>query len=369
MNKSIFKTYLIYFICILTFVGVRIASNLGVFDGISNSLAKTGVATIIIQIFIMLLLPMLLTYLLKKQTPKQQLKNNYFNKLSFKAILISFAIGILLFFLNLIIANFFSSIIYAFGYSSTSSSTSTTSTTSPILLFLFEVVFVAILPAVCEEFLHRGVLMRGVGENSNYKTAIIVSSVCFGLMHLNIEQVFYATILGLIIGFVGAMSDSIFPCMILHFCNNFFSTYFSYASSQGWWGSSLFSTINSIYSNNSPLLTLIFTLFVFAMLIVGICYLIYILFKETRLKKLQKSLLNVQQEISGDIESQSPQKLSLDFQNYILPHLKDNKQPLALFLPQDKDNQKQTLSTNLFLYSTVFMGVMITIFTFIWGVI
>lgn len=369
MNKSLFKTYLIYFICLVLFVGVRIASNLGAFSFISNSLISSALATILIQVVIMVLVPMFLTFLLFKQKPKQQFKGNYFNKISGKAILISFGIGFLLFFINLIVANFFSSIIHSFGYSSSSSSSGTTVDGSPIILFLIEVVLVAILPGFCEEFLHRGVLMRGVGSQTNYKLAIVISSVCFGLMHLNIEQVFYATILGLVIGFVGAMTDSILPCMILHFSNNFLSTYFSYASSQGWPGGTFFEIISAIYSNNSILFSFLFTVIVFLLLVIGAIYLIYLLFKETRMKKLQKSLLIVQQEVSGNLETQSPEKISADFKDLILPHLKNSDDVWNMLLPPSvSEKPKFNLSTSLFLCSTLFMGVLITIFTFVWGV-
>ncbi len=372
MNKTLFKTYVIYFTSLLLFVGVRIASNLGAFNFMTNSIVRNDVATIIIQIGIMILVPMLLSFLLLKQKPKEQLKTCHFKKISCKAVLISFGIGILLFFLNLIVANFFSNLIHLFGYSSGGSSSSGGSTVeiSPVVLFLLEVVFTAILPGFCEEFMHRGVLMRNVASQTNYKTAIIISSVCFGLMHLNIEQVFYASILGLIIGYVGAVSDSIYPCMILHFCNNFLSVYFSYASSQNWLGGGLFDKINAIYSNNSVIFAFLFTAIIFVALVVGIGYLIVQLFKETRMKKLQKSLLAVQQEVSGDLQSQSPEQLATDFKSLIMPHLEKNQDVLSVMLPAPaSEKTKQSLSTNLFLYATLFLGVLITIFTFIWGVI
>ena len=369
MNKTIFKTYLIYFIALVLFVGVRIASSFGAFNFISNDILRSDVATIIIQIVIMVLVPLLLCFLLLKKKPKEQFKSYKFNKISFKAILISIGIGAILFFINLIVANFFSSIIHAFGYSN-SGSTTTSAEGNPIVLFLLDVLFVAILPGFCEEFLHRGVLMRGVGDQTNYKFAIIISSICFGLMHLNIEQVFYATILGMVIGFVGALSDNIIPCMILHFMNNFLSVYFSYASSQNWIGGNLFGYINSIYANNSAMFAFLFTAIVFALLIAGLIFLIYQLFKETRLKKIQQSLINVQKEISGDLENQTPEKLSTDFKDYILPHLKNSEDVLQIVLPpKAKDCPKQTFASTIFLCATIFMGVLITIFTFIWGVI
>ena len=366
-NKNLFKTYLIYFIVLAVFVGIRIASNLGAFSFIGDTYLKSGIVSIIIQVITLFLVPLFLIIKLFKKKPKQVFNDFYYKKISLKAILICFAIGFLMFFLNLIIATFFSSILSMFGYSSYSSGSGTSYDTFG--KFIFGVVFVALLPALNEEFLHRGLLMRNIGSEMNYKSAIIISSVCFGLMHLNIEQVFYAIILGLIIGFVGAISDSIIPCMILHFMNNFLSVYFSYASSSGIPGSKFYSTLSQIVEKNSAGMVMIFALLIAVMIIIAMGYLILALFKETRLKKVQQSLLNVQKEISGeDIENIPQQKLSSDFSQYILPHL-EKSDNMTILLPPSKNNNKQNLATNMFLYASLFLGFLITLFTFIWGVV
>lgn len=370
MNKTIFKTYLIYFISLVLFVGIRIASGLGVFSLIPNDILRNDVATIVIQAVVMFVIPLMLCWGLLKSKPKQTFKDLGFKKIDFKTILICFGIGILMFFLNLIVASFFSSVLYGIGYNPSGSSSSG-SGYDTFWKFLDGVVFVAIFPGFCEEFLHRGLLMRKIGEQKNYKFSILISALCFGLMHLNIEQFFYASILGLIIGFVGAISDSIFPCMILHFTNNFMSVYLSYAQQNGLLGGDFYAQINSIYANNSALFTFIFTLFILVLLIVGIGYLCVLLFKRTRLKQLQASLLNVQKEVSGEnLEEQSQEQIATDFQSYIMPHLKANEDVLAYVLPPaNAEKKKSTVLENTFLIASILLGVMITIFTLIWGII
>lgn len=370
MNKTTFKTYLIYFIVLVLFVGVRIASGLGVFSLIPNDILRNDVATIVIQAVVMFLVPLMLCWALLKSKPKQTFKDFGFKKINFKTILICFGIGILMFFLNLIVASFFSSLLYGIGYNPSGSSASG-SGYDTVWKFLDGVVFVAIFPGFCEEFLHRGLLMRNIGEQKSYKTSIIISALCFGLMHLNIEQFFYASILGLIIGFVGAISDSIFPCMILHFTNNFMSVYLSFAQQNGLFGGDFYTRINSIYANNSPVFTFIFTLFILLLLIIGIGYLCVQLFKQTRLKKIQTSLLNVQKEVSGEnLEEQSQEQLSMDFQSYILPHLKANEDVFAFVLPPANAEQKKAgILENTFLIASILLGVMITFFTLVWGII
>lgn len=369
MNRTIFRTYSIYFIVLALFVGIRISANLGVFNFMPSEIGNSYVATIIIQIVLMFLLTLGLSCLLFKEKPKQVFKDFRFKKISFKAVLISFGIGILLFFLNLIVASFFSSILAGLGYSSGGGSGSGYSYDT-FWKFLGGAFFVAVLPGFCEEFLHRGLLMRKVGDNRNYKFAIIISAVCFGLMHLNIEQFFYATILGIIIGFVGAVSDSIFPCMILHFCNNFISVYLSYASTNNLFGGDFYKVLNNLISNNPPMFTFMFVLFVGFLIVAGLVFLIVKLFNETKAKDLQKALINVQKEVSGnDLENVPQEQIATDFKSYVLPHLKNNENVLNFFLPAPVLGYKRNLVDNIFLIASMFLGILITIFTFVWGVV
>ena len=71
-----------------------------------------------------------------------------------------------------------------------------------------ELLLVAILPAFCEEFIHRGVLLQGI-KHAGFKKAIVISSLMFGLIHFNIQQFFYAFIIGLILGFVSVVAKNI----------------------------------------------------------------------------------------------------------------------------------------------------------------
>lgn len=367
MNKSIFKTYLIYFIVLVVFVLVRIASSLGAFSSLQDAMLRSNVATIIIQILIMFILPFLLTMWFFKSKPKQVFEKTHFKKISFKAVLICIAIGILMFILNVAVSTMFNTILQLFGYSSGGGSGGVTY--DSIGNFVLGVIFVAVLPAFCEEFLHRGIVMRNVGKETNYKIAIIVSSVLFGLMHLNIEQVFYATVLGLIIGFVGAATDSIFPCMILHFVNNFISVYLSFAQNMNLPFGDFYTRIGNLFANNSPIFSLLFTFFVLVVVVIGMIYLIFLLFKETRLKTMANSIYNVQEEISGEISNQPIKKIQDDFKSYILPHLQKNDEDIIeVFMPPEVKKYKYDLSSNMFLVATLVLGVLITLSTLIWGI-
>ncbi|MGE0546355.1 MAG: CPBP family glutamic-type intramembrane protease [Kofleriaceae bacterium] len=87
----------------------------------------------------------------------------------------------------------------------------------PLVLTLL---VVAVLPAICEEVLFRGVLVRGLATRFSGPIAVIASSIVFGLYHLSIVQFFSTFTLGLALGALTLRSGSIIPGMITHLLNN-----------------------------------------------------------------------------------------------------------------------------------------------------
>ena len=80
-------------------------------------------------------------------------------------------------------------------------------------------VTVAIVPAICEEILFRGVILTHLLPYGR-TVAIIGSGLLFGLMHGNPLQLFYTSLLGVVLGYVYLKTRSIAVCMVLHFVNN-----------------------------------------------------------------------------------------------------------------------------------------------------
>lgn len=84
---------------------------------------------------------------------------------------------------------------------------------------VLEVIYIALVPAICEEFLFRGVILENMlpyGKTG----AIIGSAVLFGIMHQNAAQLFYAMIAGLVFAFAYTKTGSLWTGMIIHFLNN-----------------------------------------------------------------------------------------------------------------------------------------------------
>ena len=86
--------------------------------------------------------------------------------------------------------------------------------------FIWAILAVAVTPAIFEELIFRGILQKGMLRNSKPKTAIIVSSVLFMLMHLSVENLLYTFVCGCILGYIAYRSGSILPSMAFHFVNN-----------------------------------------------------------------------------------------------------------------------------------------------------
>ncbi|TVR17344.1 MAG: CPBP family intramembrane metalloprotease [Balneolaceae bacterium] len=91
-------------------------------------------------------------------------------------------------------------------------------TTEGVLLFaLFNI---AVVPALCEEVLFRGYVMRSFEKSWGIITAIIVSSIIFGLFHIQLGNLLPLATLGAILALMTWLSGSLWPAIIAHFLNN-----------------------------------------------------------------------------------------------------------------------------------------------------
>ncbi len=84
---------------------------------------------------------------------------------------------------------------------------------------LLGVLIVAVLPGVCEEIMHRGLLLRAYERRGSYKAVVIVA-IYFGLFHLDITNLLGPIFLGIIIGYYVIRTNSIYAGIFAHFLNN-----------------------------------------------------------------------------------------------------------------------------------------------------
>ena len=85
------------------------------------------------------------------------------------------------------------------------------------------VISIAVVPALVEEFAIRGVVMQPLRRYGD-KFAIIASSLVFGILHGNLVQAPFAFIAGAGIGYAVCITNSVWTGVLIHFCNNFYST-------------------------------------------------------------------------------------------------------------------------------------------------
>ena len=81
-------------------------------------------------------------------------------------------------------------------------------------------IVIAIMPAVFEELMFRGLLLNCCQNGMGSIRAILVTGFCFSLFHASPEQTVYQFIAGCAFAFIAVRSGSILPSMVMHFINN-----------------------------------------------------------------------------------------------------------------------------------------------------
>jgi len=373
-KTKFFNTNLVYFIILLLFVIVRIVTGAVDLSFMSEEVNDV-VFSVIIQIVLMFLLPIFLFSKLQKQKVRKTFSDFKYKAISPLAIIYSILIGVCCYLLNIAISSFFGGLIGLFGYEKGAGVSSGIANTS-FPYFILQVVLVAVLPAICEETTHRGLLIHGYSM-LGIKRAVIYSSLMFGLMHLNINQFFYATILGFLIALSTLMSKSIIPAMIIHFMNNFISTYISFAQSNKWFGYELFDLLDGMTISGN-LISSFITSFVFLIIIMGALVALYmLLIQETRVKQMKqlfKTVKKINEEngttppamSAGDGYLQNLAMLNSMLMDY---NVKGNTMEQNVFSVAESKYHKPKLTESVLFYAAVVLGAIVTVFTFIWGIL
>ena len=87
----------------------------------------------------------------------------------------------------------------------------------------FIIFVVAVVPALCEETLFRGLVQKSFEQKFKPVWSIIITALFFGLYHFNPYGLIPLIALGAYFCFAAYISDSIFVPMSLHFLNNLFA--------------------------------------------------------------------------------------------------------------------------------------------------
>ena len=92
---------------------------------------------------------------------------------------------------------------------------------------------IAVLGPILEEVLFRGAIQGYLMRKYNPVVGIVVASVIFGVIHKNPIQIFYATCLGLVFGWMYYRIRSLMPVIIGHVLNNSLATISMIMSTEG----------------------------------------------------------------------------------------------------------------------------------------
>ena len=93
--------------------------------------------------------------------------------------------------------------------------------------FFLELITAGFVVPIAEELIFRGVLFKRMRDVAGLTWGIIVSSVIFGLVHGNLVQFVYATLLGAVMCFVYIRCKNIIAPILLHMAANTISVLLS----------------------------------------------------------------------------------------------------------------------------------------------
>lgn len=362
-SKNFNFAILTYFIIVIMFVALRMCSAFGFLDVFGD---YSGVIfSLAVQVILLFGGSVFLFSKFKKNRIVDTLNYYGCKKISKQIVWLTIVLGIVVFMLNVFVSSTFNSLIDFFGYEH--SSTPLPSSYGFDALFV-NLVFSALLPGVCEELVHRGMLLKSMRPLGMWK-AILLSAFLFGLLHMNIEQFFYATIIGIFLGFLTVMTNSIYPAMIVHFTNNALSIYVTFSRVNNLPFGNMYEGFFNLVSSNFFLGAVLCL-----MVIIILVYCLYMLCNKIFRLQLKNSIEQAAEEVQKNLTKQA---YFLDLQNLKNgeinstlpdPRLEIIKQLFAL-QPATQEKFVPKKSSCFLMWVTFALMGIITIFTFVWGVL
>lgn len=373
----------------LAFIALRLMYGAGLFGSVTET-SSDYICTILVQVVLLVGLPLLFMHYCAKQPYNVIFRRHKLNPINGKMVGWSILLGICVFVVILYVSTFWSGMLNAFGYSSSGISDSSTSD-SPILDLILGIIFVGVLPGFCEEFSHRGMVLGNLKPDGAVR-AILLSSLLFALMHLNIVQFGYAFVAGLILGTVTLMTKSIVPGMIVHCVSNSLNVYLEVASTNNWWGGNFYTVLNTFLNNGNYMLVFLVSLLVLCLVVGVIFYIMFVLFKHSKVNEYFAFKKNLQKRLSNDDYSQhidlnNDEEVFRLYQETQVARIESQMLKSNLTLGQiqqtldrttlmsimlDEDVSKKHKIDHLdyvFYYCSIFLGSVVTFMTFLWGVI
>ena len=214
-------SYLLVVICLLL---LRVSMYTGIVSGVSDT---DLYFTLVCQLLCFGVAPACLWILLSRGNELAAIGTlpAYFNikKCSLSNWLLTLAIAVPAVVITYSVSTVWSQGLYIIGYNFPESD----EVTLTVSALLADIALTAVLPALFEEFTHRGLVFAGYRDAG--EGVVFVSALLFALMHQNVRQVGYTFVLGVVLAMVVFYSGSLFPAVFLHFFNNLISVFMTYS--------------------------------------------------------------------------------------------------------------------------------------------
>jgi len=132
--------------------------------------------------------------------------------------------------------------------------------------FMVNLLMIAVLAAIGEELIFRGILVKLFREwTGNVHLAVIIPALLFSALHLQFYGFFGRLVLGIILGYLFVWSGSLWVPIVIHFLNNAMAVIVSFLDQRGLIGTDL-ETFGT--SQNTLIITGSFLLTIFTMSVI-----------------------------------------------------------------------------------------------------
>jgi membrane protease YdiL (CAAX protease family) len=130
--------------------------------------------------------------------------------------------------------------------------------------FLFNLLMIAVVAAIGEELIFRGILVRLFKEwTNNVHVAVFLPALIFSALHLQFYGFLPRLVLGIFLGYLFVWTGSLRVPIIIHFLNNAFAVVLAFLDSRG----ILQIDVEQVGSSGNPWVILISLLLSLAVLI------------------------------------------------------------------------------------------------------
>ncbi len=132
---------------------------------------------------------------------------------------------------------------------------------------VLNLIVLAVLPAICEELVFRGIIFNGLKQYGNMK-AVFLSATLFMLVHSSVEQTVYPFFVGIVLALLMLRTNNIIYPILLHFFNNAIVVVINYISvHSGTVSEFTLSTFNILFAIALAVLAVLYIMIVFKIIL------------------------------------------------------------------------------------------------------